>query len=155
MKRRQSGVYVVEFAIVATVVFTMLFACLEVARLMYSYNVLTEASRRVARLAVVCSPDLTGAPAATANMINLALFDGENLVGGLDASNVTVEYLDDAGAAASALAFVRYVRASISNYQHELFIPGLVIQISSPAFTTVLPAESLGQTRFGVTTYCS
>ncbi|GAA5189399.1 TadE family protein [Ferrimonas gelatinilytica] len=163
MKRYQNGVYVVEFAIVATVVFVMLFACLEVARLMYSYNALTEASRRAARLAAVCAP-IGVPPQASSELINLALFNGRQLVGGLSSDNLTIDYLTETGGSADSLPRIRQVRATISNYQHQLIIPGLFIQINSPAFITVMPAESLGQTRFadantaqtinGVT-YCS
>ncbi|MBY5920835.1 TadE family protein [Ferrimonas balearica] len=164
MKRHQQGVYVVEFAIVATVVFVILFACLEVARLMYSYNALTEASRRAARLAAVCAPVSGGAPEATNEMKALALFNGRQLVAGLSADNLTIDYLTETGSIAATVPDIRQVRATISNYQHELIIPGLFIQLNSPAFRTLMPSESMGQTRYpdantaqtinGVT-YCS
>ncbi len=150
MKRRQQGVYVVEFAIVATVVFVILFACLEVARLMYSYNALTEVSRRAARLAAVCTPDRTTME-ATDDMKTLALFNGRQLVSGLVADNLDVDYLTETGALAGSIPDVRQVRATVSNYQHELIIPGVFIQLNSPAFRTLMPSESLGQTRYADT----
>ncbi|MBW3162964.1 TadE/TadG family type IV pilus assembly protein [Ferrimonas balearica] len=163
MKRHQQGAYVVEFAIVATVVFVMLFACLEVARLMYSYNALTEVSRRAARLAAVCAPS-PGTMEPTDAMKALALFDGRQLVANLDADNIVVDYLTNTGALAASIPDTTQVRATVANYQHELIIPGFFIQLNSPAFRTLMPSESLGQTRYadsntaetidGVT-YCS
>ncbi|TKB50019.1 pilus assembly protein [Ferrimonas sediminicola] len=149
--RRQKGVYAVEFAIVASVVFVAIFACLEVSRLMFSYNVLTEASRRAARLATVCAPDLSGPPAAPEALKNLALFDGTTIGADISAANLTIEYLQFDGTTAARFDQIDLVRASITNYQHTFVVPGLTLQINSPDFVTTLPRESLGRTRFGVT----
>jgi len=54
---KQHGVYSIEFALVGAVFFLLLFAVLEVGRLFFVWNVLTEASRRGARLATVCHFD--------------------------------------------------------------------------------------------------
>ncbi|WP_028110269.1 TadE/TadG family type IV pilus assembly protein [Ferrimonas futtsuensis] len=152
--KKQKGVYAVEFAIVATVVFIALFACLEVSRLMFSYNVLTEASRRAARLATVCSPDLSASPTAPAALQTLALFDGTDFGPNISTANLTIEYLQLDGTAATSFDKIDLVRASITNYQHTFVVPGLTFQINSPDFVTTLPRESLGRTRFG-TTVCT
>ncbi|MBY6185067.1 pilus assembly protein [Marinobacter hydrocarbonoclasticus] len=155
--KSQSGVYIVEFAIVASVVFVMLFACMEAARLMYSYQVLSELSRRTARLAIVCSPDLLSAetPVATNAMKDLALFNGELNLPGLNRANLQIEYLDELGGTATQLSFIRHVRSTITGYQHELMIPFFNVTFTAPDFVTLLPSESLGQTRTNTTTFCS
>ena len=53
-RRRQSGVAVVEFAIVGALALILIFAVLEIARAFFVANALTEATRRGARMAVVC-----------------------------------------------------------------------------------------------------
>ncbi|GAA4879552.1 TadE/TadG family type IV pilus assembly protein [Ferrimonas pelagia] len=154
--RRQRGTYLTEFAIVASVVFTAIFAVLEVARLMYTYNVLTEASRRSARLAAVCAPNNpAGVPSVYEDLKSLALFDGTTLVKNLTNDNLTIDYLDKDGASALTYSAISLVRASISDYQHQLLIPGFFITLNAPTFVTILPRESLGATRFGITTICS
>ncbi|SDK00899.1 TadE-like protein [Ferrimonas sediminum] len=148
---KQKGVYAVEFAIVATVVFVIIFACLEVSRLMFAYNVLTEASRRAARLAAVCAPDTTGVPTAPIALESLALFDGSDFAPNISTANLTIEYLRIDGTPAATFYGIDLVRASIVNYQHTFVVPGMTLQIDSPDFVTTLPRESLGATRFGTT----
>ncbi|USD36512.1 TadE/TadG family type IV pilus assembly protein [Ferrimonas sp. SCSIO 43195] len=149
--KNQRGVYAVEFAIVATVVFVIIFACLEVSRLMFAYNVLTEASRRAARLATVCAPDTSGNPTAPVALQSLALFDGANFGPAITNANLNIEYLTLAGVTATSFYDIALVRASITNYQHTFVVPGITLQINSPDFVTTLPRESLGATRFGTT----
>lgn len=50
---RQSGAFVVEFALVALIFLTMLFTIMEVARALYMWNTLQEVTRRAAREASV------------------------------------------------------------------------------------------------------
>lgn len=50
---RQTGVLVVEFALVAIILFTLLFGVLEVARAMYLWNTLQEVTRRAADAAAM------------------------------------------------------------------------------------------------------
>ncbi|WP_076411321.1 TadE/TadG family type IV pilus assembly protein [Shewanella sp. UCD-KL12] len=132
----QKGVYAVEFAIVGGFFLFLLFAIIEVGRLMFTYNVLHEASRRAARIAVVCQIDDT-------DISNMALFYGANLIPNLSPSNLTISYLDEAGNTATGID-IALVRADISNYQHQFLVPGLARVINSPTFTTFLPRESLG-----------
>jgi len=134
--RYQRGVYAVEFAIVAGIFLMLLFAIIEVGRLMYTYNVLHEASRRAARIAVVCQMTDT-------DIKNMGLFNGANLIPNLSPANLTISYLDKEGDEATGVAIV-LVRAEIANYQHEFLVPGLYRVINSPTFSTYLPRESLG-----------
>ena len=132
----QRGVYAVEFAIVAGIFFMLLFAIIEVGRLMYTYNVLHEASRRAARIAVVCQIDDT-------DIKTMALFNGANLIPNLTTANLSISYLDEFGNAATGIGIV-LVRADIANYQHQFLVPGLSRGINSPTFSAYLPRESLG-----------
>jgi hypothetical protein len=54
---RQRGAAVVEFALVAMIFFMLLIGIFEFGRLMFTWNSAVEATRRGARLAVVCGLD--------------------------------------------------------------------------------------------------
>ncbi|TKB44230.1 TadE/TadG family type IV pilus assembly protein [Thalassotalea mangrovi] len=151
----QRGVYTVEFAIVGAIFFLFLFAVLEIGRLFFTWNVLTEVSRRGARLATVCNllsdtsdPTSISVPVP---MSDLATFANDNLLPNLSTANLQISYLTDAGTPASSHTQINFVRADIVNYQHQLLIPFVSLTLNSPTFTTVLPRESLGVTRWGYT----
>lgn len=163
--KRQNGVYSVEFSIVAAVFFILFFAVLEGARLMYTWNVLTEVSRRGARLATVChvlrdstddeSPNfkLINETDATSNkVLSVATFADDNLIPNLSPANINISYLDINGNAATTFSQIRLVRAEIKNYKHQLLIPFFSITLNSPSFSTTLPRESLGVTKDTYTT---
>lgn len=140
--KRQSGVYMVEFAIVGSIFLLLLFAIIEIGRLLYTYNVLHEASRRAARLAVVCQVD--------SDITNISLFKGAKLIPNLNASNLSISYRDLNGSITTGND-IDMVRAEIINYQHQFLLPGLSLFLNSPNFTTNLPRESLGVYRGGTT----
>jgi len=149
-RNKQHGVYTIEFALVGAVFFLLLFAVLEVGRLFFVWNVLTEASRRGARLATVCHFDhgeTSGTIAAFDPMREAALFDKIALAPNLSVSNLQVSYLQMNGTAVTDIDDISLVRAEIVNYQHQLIIPGLFLTLNSPSFSTTLPRESLGATR--------
>jgi Flp pilus assembly protein TadG len=141
--RRQRGTTTVEFAIVATVLFTVLFGVIEVGRALFVWNTLTEATRRGARVAAVC-------PVNHASVARVAVFgeplagDASPILSNLRTANVQVDYLDETGTSTAIFEDIRYVRVGITNYQHRLIIPFLTTTITAPPFTTTLPAESLG-----------
>ncbi|MFT6987461.1 MAG: hypothetical protein ACJAT7_003317 [Psychromonas sp.] len=148
------GVYSVEFSIVAALFFILFFAVIEGARLMYTWNVLTEVTRRGARLATVCHiTDTAPFSPVSDQVFKAATFADDALIPISDAPNVnvTISYLGFAGAPASSFSEIRLVRAEIKDYQHRLLIPFFSITLNSPSFSTTLPAESLGVTRFGFT----
>ncbi|MHA6963640.1 TadE family protein [Zobellella denitrificans] len=148
--QNQAGTTTVEFAIVGAVVFLVLFAVMEVGRLMYTWNLLNEASRRAARLAAVCLVD-EGVNGAISNMV-------VNEVGGslpgFAPANIALEYLDrNSGTALSDPAGadygnIFYVRSRIQNYRYEMILP-LTVDLSmfAPDFATTLRSESLGRIR--------
>ncbi len=154
---KQRGVYTIEFAIVGAVFFLVLFAVLEVGRLFFVWNVLTEASRRGARLATVCHFDHGALSASEEDrpafdfMLEAALFDNVSIAPSLSKENLKISYLDLNGSLVADTDDIKLVRAQIINYQHQLIIPGLFLTLNSPSFSTTLPRESLGATRKGST----
>jgi hypothetical protein len=167
-KIKQKGVYAVEFAIVGSLFFVLLFAVIEFARVMFTWDVLTEVSRRGARLATVChvqrqSTDVTApdfrliSAAATPNdVLTAAIFSDADydakMIPNLTPENIKISYLDYAGNTATTFAQISLVRAEIVDYSHQLLIPFLNIPLlNSPSFSTTLPRESLGVTRYGYT----
>lgn len=141
--RRQQGATTVEFAVVATVLFTVLFGVIEVGRALFVWNTLTEVTRRGARVAAVC-------PVDHASVARVAVFgdpvggDSSPILRNLSTANVQVDYLDETGASTAAYPDIDYVRVSITNYQHRFLIPMLSQTIAAPPFSTTVPAESLG-----------
>ena len=122
-RSKQQGVYTVEFAIVGAVFFLLLFAVIEVGRLFFVWNVLTEASRRGARLATVCYFDHDGI-SAFPQMREAALFDKVPMAPNLSINNLQISYLQMDGTPVIDIDDIDLVRAEIINYQHQLIIPG-------------------------------
>ena len=145
MRATQTGTTTVEFAIIASVMFMILFAVIEFGRVMFVANALDESTRRGARLAAVCP---VGDPMPAQAAI-LAGTDGVSAIArDLTTANVTIAYLDVNGAPvanpALNLAQIRYVRTSIVNYRQQMFIPLIMPSVLMPSFAATLPAESLG-----------
>ena len=151
---RQYGLATVEFAIVAFVLFMLIFGVIEFGRGFFVVAALDEATRRGARMAVVC-------PINDPAIFQAAAFNN-TLIPDLDASDISVEYLDSSGAlvatpaVAASFRLIRYVRVRVVGYQHQMLIP-LVTALAPffmPEFATVLPRESLGVPRTGIITPC-
>ena len=137
MKRREQGLTTVEFSVVATALFIMLFGVIELGRLMYSFAVLAEGTRRAARLAAVCPLNDAGVT-STVNFAGLP---------GFNSSNVQVQYLDSTGLPTAVFLNIAYVRVQITGYTIPLSIPFVNPTVISPPFAVTLPRESLGVTR--------
>lgn len=138
---KQNGTTTVEFAIVGSVVFMVLFAAMEVSRLVYTWNILNEGARQAARVAAVCSPnekDNVANKVAQRLSIGVPNFSGNNIV---------IEYLNDDFLQATGTEAPYYVRVGIANYRFEMILPLSVdLSMFSPGFSTVVRAESLGET---------
>jgi Flp pilus assembly protein TadG len=144
MKKRSRGITTVEFAVISTVLFTTLFGVIEFGRVLYTFAVLAEGTRRAARLAVVCPLNDAGIT-STANFATLPNFTS---------SNVQVQYLDVSGNPTGTWGQIAYVRVQIAGYAIPLSIPLINPTVTAPAFPVTLPRESLGVTP--LTTYtCS
>jgi hypothetical protein len=158
---RQKGLSTVEFAVVAVVLFVMIFGVFEVARGYYVYAMLDEVTRRASRLAAVC-------PINDPAISQMAIFNPSGdtsdsaLVGDLAPGNVVIDYLDmNAGVVANpttaaGFAQIRYVRARIVGYQHSIIVPFVagIGSVQMPQFQSILPRESLGIPREGAITPC-
>ena len=149
---KQGGLSTVEFALVALVLFTMMFGLIEVARGFFVSSALDQATRRGARMAVVC-------PINDPAIFQVAAFNNA-VIPDLDAGDITVEYLDIAGAIVAnpadpaSFRLIRYVQVRVVGYQHQTFIPLASALIPMPEFITVLPRESLGIPRQGAIVPC-
>jgi|SRR5450631_3899321 Flp pilus assembly protein TadG len=145
--KNMRGLASVEFAIVASVLMTVIFGCLEFGRAMYTYAALNEGTRRAARLAAVC-PIGDAKISAAVNFLGAPGFNDNN--------NVSVTYLDangDSLGGAPAIANVYYVQVSVVGYHVPLAIPFVGGRLT-PSFSVTLPAESLGWSGAGVSTAC-
>ena len=153
----QKGVTTVEFAIIGTAMFIVLFGVIELGRAIFVLNALGEATRRAARIAAVC-------PINDAAATEVAFFNapGEGtasrFVRNLSPTNLAIEYLDATGnvIANPTLNFnqIHFVRARIVGFQHEMLIPFASYLFNTPSFSTTLRRESLGVPRDGVIQPC-
>ncbi len=160
-RKHQQGTSTVEFAIVAAVLFIMIFGVFEVGRGYYVYSMLDEVTRRGTRLAAVCPID---DPA----IAQMAVFNASgdisesSLVMGLTPGHVAIDYLNvNSGVVATPadpvnFVQIRYVRARIVAYEHAIIVPFVasLMNIQMPEFVSILPRESLGVSRDGSTTSC-
>lgn len=157
MKARQTGITSVEFAIVASVLFLLIFGVMEVGRAMMVWGTLTEMTRRGARVATIC-------PVNDAAIKQVTLFNSPNggdpvsIIKNLGEDDIQLDYLDEDGTVigdpGANYYEINYVRVSIPNYQHQLLIPGMSQLIDAPEFETTLPRESLGVSRQGASARC-
>jgi hypothetical protein len=145
MRTRQRGLAAVEFAIVATVLFIVLFGVIEFGRALFVANALAEGTRRGARVAAIC-------PVGDSRPAQVAIFADGNGVSGiapnLSTTHVVVSYLDQAGTVLAdpmaSYASINYVRVRIVGYTQQLLIPFAIPSFLMPQFSATLPIESLG-----------
>ena len=152
-KHYQKGTETVEFAIIGLLFFAILFAIIEFGRALFVWNALTEATRRGARMAVIC-PYQSPIPKQVAIYDVIAGSLGTSpIIAGLTPEMINVRYLDETGVATADQTLINFVQVSIdvspdAGYQHRLIIPlwGRPITFSpaTVAFTTTLYSESLG-----------
>lgn len=149
MQFRQKGSTTVEFAIIGTLFFVILFGIVEMGRALFVWNGLADITRRAARIAAVCPPNDT-------SVIRTAIYNAagnggsSRIISGLDPSHVKVRYFDSTLAlvpnpATAGFSSVKYVQASIDGYTHQMLIPTFNITLTPPDFATTVPAESLGR----------
>ncbi|MDP3036219.1 MAG: TadE/TadG family type IV pilus assembly protein [Rhodocyclaceae bacterium] len=169
-RQRQQGAAAVEFALVALfILFPLLFAITEFGRMLYVYNAVQEATRNLARQAVVAAP-------GTSNSVVFrqthALFGGSTLIGSIEVScstssctNLVVEYLredfsnittppadqatecvDNPFLVNPTTGCVAYVRTAISNVTYRPIAAGFLpsLEIPLPASSVIMRAESMG-----------
>lgn len=150
-RKQMQGVYVVEFAFIGLLLFTLLFGVLEMGRLYFTVGALNEVVRRGARLAAVC--DISEPRILRRAIFNAATDSGaSSLVSNLDTADLSLTYMDGNGAVVTSpndggagFSAVRYVQLSIQNFTFTLLIPGFGGGFTLPAFRAILPRESLGR----------
>ena len=102
-RRRQGGVFAVEFAMLAVLFFLFLFARLELARAVYLWNMVHEITRRAARGAAVTDFSDAGALQAVRTHAVLRTTPGAlPLGGGISDAYVRIDYLSQAAGGALA-----------------------------------------------------
>lgn len=151
-RKRMGGVYLVEFAIIGLLLFTLLFGVLEMGRLYFTVGTLNEVVRRGARLAAVCN--VQDPVVLRRAIFNAATEAGASrLIGSLETADLTLVYLDVNGVAvpspgdldnASGFSAIRYVQLRVENFPFELLIPGFRGAFTLPVFRSTIPRESLG-----------
>lgn len=160
-KHNEKGATVAEFAVVALLFFTMIFAIIEFGRLLYTHNALTDATRAGARYAAL-HPGITEADkTAVKNYVVYGpngTFDVDGnptsppLINDLTTDMVDVEFtgvdLDGDPATPGTTAYgtnLGNATVSIQNYQFNLNIPVIGRALTLPTYTTTSMAESAGE----------
>jgi Flp pilus assembly protein TadG len=151
--QNERGTTVAEFAVVALLFFTIIFGIIEFGRLLYTHNALTDATRRGARFAALHSKDdgekvkdavVYGSKAEAVD------FDRNTaipVINGLTTDMVDVTY---AGVKISETDTASYgtnlgtTTVIIKEYKFDLLIPVIGRQLTLPAYSTTLTAESAG-----------
>ncbi|MEX3931195.1 TadE/TadG family type IV pilus assembly protein [Paraburkholderia phymatum] len=131
--RRQKGVAALEFALVASVFFTLLIGIMEMGRVLFYWNTAVEATRWGARVAVVCDIN------SSQNVNNPVIRDMQKLLPILQPANVTVTYAPAGCDATSCTS----VTVAIANVAVNTVVPFVPFNLTMPPFSTRLPRESL------------
>ncbi len=140
-RKRERGTTLVEFAIGATVFFTVMFAIVEFGRMLYVHNALSDAARRGARYAVI------NTEANKENVKLMAVYGNTSggtqqpLVDHLTTDNVLVTY----STAPNPFGVNKgTVTVQIQNYDFNFSIPLIGSTIRMPKYSTTLTGENAG-----------
>ncbi|HVQ05027.1 MAG TPA: TadE/TadG family type IV pilus assembly protein [Burkholderiaceae bacterium] len=126
----------VEFALVSSLLFTLLFGVMEMGRLLWAWNAAVEATRLGARLSVVC--DIGDADIKSRMISRLPA---------LAATNISITYLNPPAAPNTCTAAnCKAVRVALSGYTHDTIIPFMPLSLTLPAFGTTLRKEYMNST---------
>ncbi|HYY97596.1 MAG TPA: TadE family protein [Pyrinomonadaceae bacterium] len=142
-RRGECGAALVEFTIGALVFLTAIFGVLEVSRLLWTHNALSDATRRGARYAVAHES------AVDYEVQNMAVYGnpegtGEPLVFGLTDDKVNVHY--EPSPVTGVFGYPGgSVTVSITDFQFDFVVPFVGTSITMPDYHTTLTAESAGQ----------
>ena len=131
-RKSQQGVAAVEFALIAVILFTLLFGVMEMGRILFWMNTTAEATRLGARLSVVCGLDAT--TAIKSKMINLAGF--------LTQGDINIAFVDADGNGCTENT-CRYVTVSVNPIPIQAIVPLVPVNFPMPPFSTTLPRESM------------
>jgi Flp pilus assembly protein TadG len=129
----QRGAALVEFALVAMIFFLLLIGIFEFGRLMFTWNTAVEATRRGARLAVVCNMNDTQ-----------IMTEMERMLPVLHDADIQITYLpENCDVDSCQSVTVEILPGSQSAAAFQYYIPLLNSSWKIPAFSTTLTRESL------------
>lgn len=155
LNRRQNerGTTVAEFAVVALLFFMIIFGIIEFGRLLYTHNALTDATRRGARYASLHSKDdeeKVKNEVVYGSQASLEDFDKATaipVINGLTTDMVEVSYVGIPLSETETTSYgtnLGYATVKIEGYTFDLLIPVIGRQLTLPAYSTTLTAESAG-----------
>ncbi|MES2181246.1 MAG: TadE/TadG family type IV pilus assembly protein [Pseudomonadota bacterium] len=132
----------VEFALIASLFFAVLFGIVEVGRVLYYLNAATEATRLGARVAVVCDMNASAIKTRMQGMLPI-----------LTNASINVAYLPSGcNQTTCETVTVSIIPGSLTV---NTFIPFLPFSVTMPDFSSTLPRESLSSTAYGNNTLCN
>jgi Flp pilus assembly protein TadG len=137
-RTRQQGAYIVEFALVLVLFFTVLLAIMDLGRMLFTWNAAAEATRVGARVSVVCDK---GAARVLTEMQKFVP---------VTSANVKIDWYDGAGNVSTACdstscagVAVRVSGLSVTPVSPVGWIGFSALTV--PGFSTYLPREAMGQ----------
>ena len=129
--RAQQGLAAVEFALVAALLFTLLFGVIEMGRLLWTWNAAVEATRHGARQAAVCDPHDSRIKSAMVQRLPA-----------LTSSQIVITYLNPPAADNTCTpADCKAVRVALSGVTHQALIPLAPLSLALPSFATIQRKE--------------
>ena len=133
LQNRQQGAAVVEFALVAMIFFILLIGIFEFGRVMFTWNSAVEATRRGARLAVVCDLNVAQIKTQMRSMLPV-----------VEVGDIDIAYLPGGCSADSCQTVtVKILPGSQTANAFQYYIPLLSSNWKIPEFSTTLTRESL------------
>ena len=133
-KNKQKGAAAIEFALIASIFFTILIGILEMGRVLFYMNSAAEATRFGARIAVVCDTNASGIRSSMIKRLNI-----------LSNQNINVDYVP-AGCSQATCKSINVAITGVTVSTFIPFVPDSVNAISLPSFNTSLPRESMDST---------
>ena len=148
MKRKQSGATVVEFALVLMIFLTFFLGIMDFARMLWTWNAASEATRWGARISVVCDKGAASKAFVLSKM--------QKFLPQLTTANLVVEWYDNADTISTACVaagppgtnLCSGVSVRITGLNYQWLSPiGYSIHAATPmpGFSTYLPREIMGQ----------
>jgi Flp pilus assembly protein TadG len=138
---RQRGTTIVEFALVAMIFFLLLLGIFEFGRLMFTWNTAVEATRRGARLAVVCDMNDAQIMKEMEQMLPVLQDSDIQITYSLLSSNPPGLICNDVNTCEAVTVEILPGNQTADAFQY--FIPFLNSNWKIPAFSTTLTRESL------------
>ncbi len=128
--KRQQGAAAVEFAVIGSVLILLLLAIVGFAHWIFTMEMVADATRTGARMAVVCDINDTTVRTAIQNKVpQISLADAQ----------VSIQYLP----AGCSRANCQTVRVSVAGASYSPWFPAGAASFPIPPFATTLPRESL------------